>query len=90
MHWQATILKYSESIQSPVGPLDNRVAMVSPRKVLRGIDPIGKKLEAGYTLGKGTTYCDGLPAATVISKKVNRQLLALTATFFCPGGQSLH
>ena len=70
VHWQATILKHSESIQSPVGPLDNRVAMGSPRKVLRDIDP--KKLEAGYTLDKGTTYCDGLPTATVISKKVNR------------------
>ena len=49
--------------------------MGSPRKVLRDKDP--KKLEAGYTLDKGTTYCDGLPTATVISKKVNRQLLAL-------------
>ena len=63
------------ALQSPVGPLDNRVAMGSPRKVLRDIDP--KKLEAGYTLDKGTTYCDGLPAATVLSKKVKRQLLAL-------------
>ena len=42
--------------------------MGSPRKVLREIDP--KKLEAEYTLDKGTTYCDGLPTATVISKKV--------------------
>ena len=32
--------------------------MGSPRKVLRDIDP--KKLEAGYTLDKGTVYCDGL------------------------------
>ena len=49
--------------------------MGSPRKVLRDIDL--KKLKAGYTLDKGTTYCDGLPAATVISRKANRQLLAL-------------
>jgi len=49
--------------------------MGNSRKVLRDIDP--KKLEAGYTLDKGTTYFDGLPAATVISKKVNRQLPAL-------------
>ena len=61
-----TILKHSESIQLPVGPLDNRVADADP-----------KKLEAGYTLDKGTIYYDGLPAATIISKKVNRQLLAL-------------
>jgi len=52
-------------MQSPFGPLDNQVAMGSPRKVLQDIDP--KELEAGYTLYKGTTYCDGLPAATVIS-----------------------
>jgi len=49
--------------------------MGSPRKLLRDIDP--KKLEAGYTLDKGTTDCDGLPAAIVLSNKANRQLFAL-------------
>ena len=65
----STLRAYSCLLALLISPSNNRVAVEIQRKVLRDIDP--KKLEAGYTLDKGTTYCDGLPAATVIPRKAN-------------------